>query len=205
MGIEVKDEEVVKIENNLKEYIVFTSKQKYKSKTIIIATGNKKNKPAIKGIEKFEGKGVSYCAICDAFFYRNKNVAVLGSGNYALSEVNELINLVKNVTILTNGENANSIPLVRADNVKVDTKEIKEIKGQEKLEKIEFGDGSNLEIDGIFIAQGVAGGADFAKKLGIFTKQDKIVVNENMQTNLKGVYACGDCTGRIISNFKISI
>ena len=202
LKVEVKDEEVTKIENTNNEYKVITNKQEYQSKTIILATGNKKNKPKIKGIEEFEGKGVSYCAVCDAFFYRNKDVAVLGNGNYAISEVNELINLANKITILTNGKKENSSLQVRSQNVEVDTKEIQEIQGKERLEKVEFKDGTNLKIDGIFIAQGVAGGADFAKKLGIFTKQDKIIVNENMQTNLKGVFACGDCTGGLLQISK---
>ena len=63
------------------------------------------------------------------------------------------------------------------------------------MEKVIFADNTNLEIDGIFIAQGVASSSDFAKKLGIFLNKDKIVVNENMETNIKGIYACGDCIG----------
>ena len=166
---------------------------------MILATGNKKNKPKIKGIEKFEGKGISYCAICDGFFYRNRNVSVLGSGNYAISETNELINIANNITILTNGEKA---PEFRADNVKIDTKEIEEVEGENKVEKIKFKDGSTIKTDGLFIAQGVAGSTEFAKKLGIVTNKDKIVVNENMETNIKGIYACGDCTGGLLQVSK---
>ena len=166
---------------------------------IFIATGNKKNRPKIKGIEKFEGKGVSYCAICDGFFYRNRSVAVLGSGNYAIAETNELINIADNITILTNGKKA---PEFRADNVKVDTKEIEEIEGTDKVEEVRFKDGTTIKTDGIFVAEGVAGSSEFAKKLGIITQKDKIVVNENMETNVKGIYACGDCTGGLLQVSK---
>ena len=91
---------------------------------VILATGNYKNRPKIRGIEKFEGKGVSYCAICDGFFYKDKEVAVIGSGDYAISETNDLINVVKGITVLTNGEKE---PDFRADNVKIETRGIKEI------------------------------------------------------------------------------
>lgn len=199
IGVEVKKEEVVKITMEEKDFQVVTSKQNYNTKTLILATGNKKNKPKIKGIEKFEGKGVSYCAVCDGFFYRNRSVAVLGSGNYAIAETNELINIADKVTILTNGEKA---PEFRGENVDIETKKVKEIEGDSKLEAIEFEDGSKILADGIFVAQGVAGSSEFAKKLGAITKDDKIVVNENMETNIKGLYACGDCTGGLLQISK---
>lgn len=195
IGATVKKEEVIKIERSLEDdynFSVSTSKSTYKSKVVILATGNKKNTPKITGIEKFEGKGVSYCAICDGFFYKNKDVAVIGSGNYAISETNDLINIAKGITILTDGEKA---PNFRADNVEIETRGIKEIKGKDKVEKIEFMDGTELKIDGVFIAQGVASSADFAKKLGALVKNDKIIVNEKMETNIKNLFACGDCIG----------
>ena len=202
--VDVKKEEVIKIEmdmNNKNSYkfIVTTSNNVYKSKVVILATGNKKNKPKITGIEKFEGKGVSYCAICDGFFYRNKDVAVIGSGDYAISETNDLINVVKDVTILTNGEKA---PDLRADNVKIETRGIKEIRGDSKVEGVELEDGTKIKTDGIFVAQGVAGSTDFAKKLGVITNKDKIVVNEKMETNISGLFACGDCTGGLLQVSK---
>ena len=202
--VDVKKEEVIKIEmdmNNKNSYkfIVTTSNNVYKSKVVILATGNKKNKPKITGIEKFEGKGVSYCAICDGFFYRNKDVAVIGSGDYAISETNDLINFVKDVTILTNGEKA---PDLRADNVKIETRGIKEIRGDSKVEEVELEDGTKIKTDGIFVAQGVAGSTDFAKKLGVITNKDKIVVNEKMETNISGLFACGDCTGGLLQVSK---
>ena len=199
IGVEVLKEEVVKIENNIEYFNVVTTRNEYQAKNLILATGNKKNRPKIKGIEKFEGKGVSYCAICDGFFYRNKSVAVLGSGNYAIAETNELINITDNITILTNGKKA---PEFRADNVKVDTKEIEEIEGTDKVEEVKFKDGTTIKTDGIFVAEGVAGSSEFAKKLGIITQKDKIVVNENMETNVKGIYACGDCTGGLLQVSK---
>ena len=199
IGTDVKKEEVVNIVNEDKNFSITTSKNKYVSKVVILATGNKKNKPQIDGIDRLEGKGISYCAICDGFFYKNKSVAVLGNSKYALSEVNDLINVVKDITVLTNGKDK---PEIRDDRIKLETKKIKEIEGKEKVEKIKFEDGSKMNIDGIFIAEGVAGSAEFAKKMGAFIKQNKIIVNENMETNIKGLYACGDCTGGILQISK---
>ena len=102
LGVEVKNIEVIGIENLGKYFNVKTVDGNFESKTLILATGNRKIKPNIEGINEYEGKGVSYCAICDAFFYRNKNVAIIGNGKFAINEANELSNVVNNVTILSN-------------------------------------------------------------------------------------------------------
>jgi len=199
LGIEVKNEEVIKIEIEQDGFSVTTEKNKFETKTVVLASGNKKNTPKIKGIKEFEGKGISYCAICDGFFYRNKNVVVIGSGNYAISETNDLINISNEITILTNGEKA---PEIRADNVKINEKEILEVRGQEKVEEIRFTDNTSLKTDGIFIAEGIAGSSEFAKKLGILMQKNSIIVNEKMETNIPGIYACGDCTGGLLQISK---
>lgn len=146
LGIDVKQEEVVKIDYEKDEYKIITTKEEYKSKALILATGNKKNAPK-----------------------------------------------------LTNEKQA---PNVRAENVKINTRKIKEIDGETRVQKVVFEDGTSLSTDGIFVAEGVAGSSEFAKKLGIMTKKDKIVVNENMETNIKGLYACGDCTGGLLQISK---
>lgn len=200
LGIDIKKEEVINVqikENG--EYKIITENQSYDSKTVIFATGNKKNVPKIKGIKEFEGKGVSYCAVCDGFFYKNKDISVLGNGKYAISETNELINIAKSITILTNGEKA---PEIRADNVKIDTRKVREVRGENKIQEIEFEDNSKIKTDGLFIALGIAGSSEFAKKLGIMTNKDKIIVNENMETSIPGIYAAGDCTGGLLQVSK---
>lgn len=210
IGVDTSKEEILKIEveryshpnseeKNDSLFKVTTDKNSYESKAIILAFGAKKNTLNIDGIKELEGKGISYCAICDGFFYRNKDVAVIGSGNYAISETNDLINVANKITILTNGEKA---PEFRADNVDVITKNIKNISGENRVEEVRFEDDSTIKTDGVFIAQGTAGTAEFAKKLGLVTKNDKIVVDENMQTNIRGVYACGDCTGGLLQVSK---
>ena len=124
LGIEVLEKEITDIEI-LEDYTfkVKSVNGSFESKSVIIATGNKKLKPDIKGIEKFEGKGVSYCAICDGFFYRKKDVAVIGNGEFAISEANDLINVANSVKILTNGINE----YVETRSCDVDTRKIKEI------------------------------------------------------------------------------
>ena len=91
--------------------------------------------PTIKGIKQYEGKGVSYCAVCDAFFFRNKDVAVLGDGNYAIHEAEILKPVAKSVTIMTNGKK-----MTENRNLDVDVleDEIREFRGTDKINEVEF-------------------------------------------------------------------
>ena len=196
LDIEVKKTEVFGIENLDKVFKVKTAGGDIETKAVIIATGNKKIKPDIPGILEFEGKGISYCAICDAFFYRKKDVAIIGNGKFAANEAKYLANIANKVTILTNGLEAQKCDL------EINTKKIKKIIGEIKVNKIEFEDGSFLNVDGVFIALGEAGAEDFAKSLGIIQQDKNIEVNENMQTNIKGIFACGNVTGGLLQVTK---
>ena len=197
LGVEVKEEEVLNLELTLDGFAVKTVDNVYEAKTCIIATGNKKLRPNIDGILEFEGKGVSYCAICDGFFYRKKNVVVIGNGKFAVSEAKDLENVVGNVKILTNGEN-----MATDTYFEVVNKKISKIVGDEKVKFIEFTDGTTLEIDGVFVALGEAGGSDFAKKLGVVLDKDNIKVDENMATNINGLYSCGNTNGGLLQVCK---
>ena len=133
IGANVIEDEVTNIQieylkkdgNREQIFKVQTLNNEFESKSVILATGNKKSKPNIKNIEDYEGKGISYCAICDGFFYRNKDVAVLGDGDYAISETMDLQNIAKSITILTNG---GQVPEYRAENISINTKPIKDIR-----------------------------------------------------------------------------
>ena len=141
LGVEVKNFEVLGIDYMQDAFNIKTESGNFETKTVILATGNKKVRPNIKGIEEFEGKGISYCAICDAFFYRNKNVAVIGNGKFAVNEATELSHVVNKVTILTNGLDKPKC------NFEVNTNKIIEINGEEKVNEIVFEDGSiNINV-----------------------------------------------------------
>jgi len=130
IGAKVIKDEVTNIQAdylNEKGHIfkVGTLNNEFEAKSVILATGNKKNKPNIKNMDKYEGKGISYCAICDGFFYKNKDVAVIGNGDYAIAEAMDLQNIARSITILTNGRQA---PEYRVKNIDINAKEIREIK-----------------------------------------------------------------------------
>lgn len=182
-----------------KSFIVETVNSEYEAENVILATGKERFTPKIKGIKEFEGKGVSYCAICDAFFYKNKDVAVLGSGNYAIHEAKQLMPVAKSVVLLTNGDKKIEN---RDINIDINEKNIKEIRGNNKVEEIGFFDDTTLTVSGIFIAVGTATSTDLAKKIGAIIQNNNIKVDEQMQTSVKGLYACGDCTGGLLQISK---
>ncbi|RPF48669.1 thioredoxin reductase (NADPH) [Hydrogenoanaerobacterium saccharovorans] len=200
LGCDVLDEEVLSvIKDNF--FTVRTNKGEYEGKQILLTTGKSRVKTKIKGIDEFLGKGVSMCAVCDGFFYRGKRLVVLGNANYAISETDELTRFSQDITICTNGrepEWENAAP----QSVKIDTRTIAEVTGNAKVERLVFGDGDTLELDGIFIAEGTASAFDFAVKMGILTEGTNIVVDENFKTNVDGVFAAGDCIGGFLQVSK---
>ena len=207
LGIEVKSQEVTGIEvlsygeNPL--YSVKSTTSEYTAPVVIIAAGNKKLRPPVKNLVEFEGRGVSYCAVCDGFFYRKKKACVIGNKNFALEEARYLSNLAEKVTILTNGLSSGEIDsLLAGSNIKLDTRKILEIEGNEKVSAVRFDDGTSLSVDGVFVALGEAGGADFAKKIGLVLNGDSITVNEKMCTSAKGIFSCGNVNGGLLQVTK---
>jgi thioredoxin reductase (NADPH) len=166
--------------------------KKISARSVLLAAGSPRKAPALPGLTELEGHGVSYCAVCDAFFYRKKAVAVLGSGEYARAEAMELLPLVSSVTLLTNGEEPTAdFPR----EIIINTKPIARLKGEKKLECVSLADGEEIPLDGLFVAYGTAGSGDLARKIGAETKGASIVTDYGGGTNVPGLFAAGDCTG----------
>ncbi len=205
LGVEFLEKEVVSIKYEQDGFEVITANQspskRYIAKNIVIATGVNRQTPKIKGTKEYEGKGISYCAVCDAAFYRNKDVAVLGNGEYAIGEIEELLPVAKSVTMLTNGKDYIENRKIN-NKLKINQKRIREFRGTEKIEEVEFEDNSTQKISGVFIAQGIAGSMELARKIGARTENNHIIVNDRMETTIPNVYACGDCTGGILQISK---
>ena len=171
----------------------------YPADAVILATGASRTAPPVPGLAALEGHGVSYCATCDAFFYRGKNVAVMGSGEYALHEASALLPLAASVTLLTGGAD------LTADfppEITVRTEKVEAILGEEKVTGVRLAGGEELPIDGVFIALGVAGSTALARKMGAEVDGNKIVVDANMMTTIPGLFAAGDCTGGLLQVAK---
>ena len=171
----------------------------YLADAVILATGASRAAPRIPGLAGLEGHGVSYCAACDAFFYRGKDVAVLGSGEYALHEVQALLPVVKSVTLLTDGA-----PLTAQfpPEVRVLPQKVEAVLGETVVTGVQLSGGETLAVSGVFAALGVAGSTALARKLGAKVDGSRIVVDEKMQTTVPGLYAAGDCTGGLLQVAK---
>ena len=166
---------------------------------VILATGASRAAPKIPGLAELEGHGVSCCATCDAFFYRGKDVAVLGSGEYALHEVQALLPVVKSVTLLTNGA---AMTAQFPPEVQVLSGKVEALLGEKTLSGVRLADGSELAVSGVFVALGVAGSTALARKIGAAVEGDRILVDHRMQTTVPGLYAAGDCTGGMLQVAK---
>ena len=195
LGVEIIDCEMVEI-SKYKDFEVKTTKGSFQAKSIMLAMGKSRAKHA-KAVP-FEGRGVSYCATCDGFFYRNKRIAMVGNSHYLLEELNVLKNLTKNITIFTDGKHIefetefNVIEDKITDFVADDMGNLASIKAGEH----------NVEVDGCFMAIGSASGFSLASHLGIVVKGEDIVVNENYMTNIDGLFAGGDIIGGLMQIVK---
>ena len=171
----------------------------YPADAVILATGASRAVPRIPGLAGLEGHGVSYCAACDAFFYRGKDVAVLGSGEYALHEVQALLPVVRSVTLLTNGA-----PLTAdfPSEVTVCPQAVEAVLGETVVTGVQLSGGAQLPVSGVFVALGVAGSTALARKIGAEVDGNRIVVDARMQTTVPGLYAAGDCTGGLLQVAK---
>ena len=132
LGVRILDAQVLGV-GGFDTFVVKTTEGEFETQSLILATGSKRAAPKIPGVKEFEGKGVSYCAICDAFFYRGKDVAVLGNGDFAMHEAKELSNTASTVTIYTNGEEPKFTP---EENISVNTMKIQSVEGDDLVSGI---------------------------------------------------------------------
>jgi thioredoxin reductase (NADPH) len=192
LGAKVVDDEVTDLMFDGFGFVANGLKGTYQGKVCVMATGAARKKTPLSGMAEMEGHGVSYCAVCDAFFYRKKNVAVLGSGEYALHEATELLSVVNSVTLLTNGA---ELTAKFPDEVKIETRKIAGLKGSGQFEGVRFDDGSEADFDGMFVAMGSANATDLALKAGAAFDEGMLVLDKDFQTTVPGLFAAGDCTG----------
>ena len=206
-GVNLKNESVsnvAKREDGIFE--VETGKEKYLAKTVIMAMGASYKKMNIPGEKEFTGKGVSYCATCDAMFFRNKIVSVIGGGNSAAVAALELADFASKIYLVYRGERLSADPVWLdriASNPKIEVireANVIEIKGETKVEKIILDktlpdDKTFLAVDGVFIEIGSEPGIELAQKLGVELDAQKFVKTApNQETNIEGLFAAGDIT-----------
>lgn len=210
LGVRILDAEVLGI-SGFDTFTVKTTAGDFDTVSVILATGGKRSAPKIPGLKEFEGRGVSYCAVCDAFFYRGKEVAVVGNGDFALHEAEELRNVTQDVTIYTDGKEPE---FSREHPIAVNTMKIQAIEGDDKVSGLlmqsdtaaqdaEAPENSFYPADGVFVALGTAGSTEIARQMGAeITDKGNIKTDEEMATTIPGLFAAGDCTGGLLQVSK---
>lgn len=202
-------EEVLEITQNDGEYrfTVKTNKDEYLSKTIILATGSSHRHLEAKGEEEHKGKGVSYCATCDGFFFAGRDIIMVGGGNSALQEALYLKNLGANVTLVHRRDEFRAQKhlqnLIKEKEIPtIMNATVEEIKGEMLVESVTLkdtktGELKDIETNGVFISVGYLPHTELAKQLGVeLDESGHIIIDKDQKTNVDYVYAIGDvCVG----------
>ena len=200
-GTDILEEEAVNVvKENSKFKLKTDTGNELTCKALIIACGKAYKMSNIKNEKELTGHGVSYCVTCDGYFFRNKKIAVLGNKNHAAAEALQLLSYTRDITIFSNGrefELGEELEKeVNKNNIKLRNEKILEFKSNNgKLESFVFSEGNTEKFDGMFIALGTTSAFNFATKLGLEIKETDIRVDNEMKTNVAGVFAAGDCTG----------
>jgi len=196
LGIPVFVEEVLSIDN-FDTFTVKTTKAEHVAKAVILATGANRANLRIKGFQDYVGKGISYCAICDGFIYRNKKIGVIGNGDFMHEELDVLKNFSQDVTVFTNGAKLE----VETGSIPVVTDPLLAIEGEDVLASVKT-EKAFFQLDALFVAVGTPSATDFALRMGAFIDKNNIVVDENFMTNIPGLFAAGDCIGGLLQIAK---
>ena len=203
LGAKIIRQDVVNVDKVEEGFKVFDKENKeYPAKSLIFALGMKPRKMNIPGEDKFIGRGISYCATCDAMFFREKDVLVIGGGDAAATAAIHLTEFAKKVYLLYCGEciwePSWGDQLKKTGVEEICCTSIKEIKGDQRVSGVIYKTESadmELTVQGVFIEVGTIPGIAIAKELGVATDdQDYIIVDQTQATNIENVYAAGDVT-----------
>ena len=199
--------EIIKSDDDEYHFTVKTAKDEYKTKTVILATGSSHRHLNAKGEEEFKGKGVSYCATCDGFFFQGRDIVMVGGGNSALQEALYLNNLGAKVTLIHRRDEFRAQKHLQ-DQIKeagistILNATVEEIKGEMLVESVVLKDTQTGELSehptsGVFISVGYIPHTELAKQLGVeLDESGHIIIDTNQKTNVDYVYAIGDvCVG----------
>ena len=208
LGAEFELEEVIDLTKENDLFTVKTNYNTYQAKVVIIATGVSHRNIGIEREEELSGKGVSYCAVCDGAFYKDKNVAVIGDGNTALQYSILLTNYCKKVHICTRFDHFSADKILvdtlrRKENIEIiHNVELKQFVGDKELSGLKFLQTTtqqelNIDVDAVFIAIGQVPNNETYKSL-VDLDNGYIVTNERKETKTIGLYAVGDCTKKEI-------
>jgi thioredoxin reductase (NADPH) len=198
LGAEIKEEAVTRLERKEKNFIV---NQKYESRYLVIAMGTERRKLKVPREDEFIGRGLSYCATCDAPFYKDRIAAVVGGSDSAIMAADLLTIYAKKVYIIYRGDRLKGQPVAAERllrNPKIETiftASVTELHGAKKLESVTLDNGRRLDVDGLFVEIGSIPSSEHAREMGVKLDEDGcIIVDANMRTNVERAYSAGDIT-----------
>ncbi len=214
LGGEIRMEEALRIEEDGKEKVVITKTGSYRGKTVIVATGTRYKMLGLEKEKNFLGKGISFCATCDGFFYKGKTVAVIGGGNTALTNALELANICQKVYVLQMLDYLTAEPiLIKRIQEKKNVEVIYGISitswiGEEKIEGVEVekaGKKEIIKVDGVFLAIGQIPETKVVVSMLHTNEKEYIEANANRSTNIEGVFAAGDCVSKPVRQLTTAV
>jgi thioredoxin reductase len=216
--IEIKEKETVtNITKTDNIFTIKTNKAEYKAKTVLVTTGSIRKKLQVKGAEEFEGKGITYCATCDAPMFGGMDVAVIGGGNSAFEAVSQLLAYANNISIIQRSDfRAEPIMVQKIlSNPKVKgitNVDILEIKGDKFVSGLIYknknsGEIIELPVSGIFVEIGANPSLDFLEHglVKLSEKEEVMVDSKNQKTSTSGIWAAGDCTDGLYKQNNIAV
>lgn len=209
--------DVTKVEKHgEKDFLIQTNMGKYNAKAVILATGTENRKLGITGESEFSGKGVSYCAVCDGNFFKDQDVVVVGGGNSALEEALYLSEICNSVTIVHRRQEFRAEGYIvenvkRRENIKFELDSVvKAISGEEivsniTVENVITKEQKIMKTSGVFIYVGLIAMTSNFGELGILNADKNIVVDADMRTKVKGIYAAGDVIPKHLRQISTAI
>lgn len=208
--------DVTHIEIHGNERHIHTNDKVYVASAVVIATGAYNRKLAVEGEERLAGQGVSYCAVCDGFFFRNKNLVVVGGGDSAVEEGTYLTNFADKVTIVHRRDELRAQKILQDRafaNDKVDfiwDTVVEEVKGENavnavQLRNIKTNEVTDFAADGVFVYVGIVPNSAVVADLGVTNEEGWVVTNEKMETSVPGIYAVGDVRQTVLRQIATAV
>jgi thioredoxin reductase (NADPH) len=201
-GARLLPEDLLKIEARNGLFAVETESESYLARGIILATGISRGKLKVKGEKELIGRGVSYCVDCDANFFRNAEVAVVGDRSAAVDGALTLLNYAAEVHLISRDLDVSPALYAKLRESRVKVHEpawVQEILGEQAVTGVRLEDGTSLKAEGVFVELGAKGALDLAAGLGVHMDMESfshIATNKKQETNIAGIYAAGDICGQ---------
>lgn len=214
----IREERVEKLEKHEQNFVATTSNGSYTTRFVLVASGSHRRRLEAIGADKFEHKGLTYCATCDGPLFEGQDVAVVGGGNAAFESAAQLLAYAKSVTIIHRGDDFLRAEPVTVEKILANPKvraikntEIVEIKGDVFVKSLVYknnktGETAELPVGGIFVEIGQLPNTEFVKNIVTTNAIGQIVIDPRTQkTSTKGIWAAGDCTDVLYHQNNIAV